>query len=235
MKVFLVALLLLGICFLSGLSIYDIQYTSNPGSGNTYPSPYVGKTVTLEGVVTAKGYNESGFFMSEPAGGPWRGIFIRDSHVSVNIGDKLIVRGVVGEYFGMTCLQDVNGIRIVDSNYPLPFANQVTSGQITTPDQAEAYECTLVRVQNATIVQSQGTGANFSLTDGSGPCLVRTTLPTDKARKYKTGDILASVTGIVCYSYGEYSINPRTVADMVIMVPVFHQNRSWGRIKSIYK
>jgi hypothetical protein len=52
---------------------------------------------------------------------------------------------------------------------------------------------------------------------------------------FKSGDVFASLTGIVCYAYGEYSINPRNRFDVSVMIPVFNQNRSWGRIKSIYK
>ena len=35
------------------IRIYDVQFTTINGVDNSYPSPYVGKEVSLEGVVTA--------------------------------------------------------------------------------------------------------------------------------------------------------------------------------------
>jgi len=235
MKGFLIVLLLCGIFSISAVSIFDIQYTTKPGSNNTYPSSYVGKTVTVEGIVTAINYSHGGFFISEPAGGPWRGIYIRTQSSSVKTGDKVILRGIVDEYFGMTCIQDVKAISVIDSNHPLPFANMVASGQITTPDQAEAYEGTLVKIQNATYVQNQSNSVRFSVNDGSGACLVSESFVLDKQAKYRSGEVFTSLTGIVCYAFGDYSINPRNRNDVTVMAPVFNQNRSWGKIKSIYK
>jgi hypothetical protein len=235
MKGIVLVLLLGGIVMLSGISIYDIQYTTNPGRDNTYPSKYAGKAVTVEGVVTAINFKPGGFFISEPAGGPWRGIFIKTGSYRVQIGDKVILQGNVDEYFGMTCIQDIKALTVRDTNQPVPFANQVTTGQITTPDQAEAYESTLVRVQNATFVQSRGNGLRFTINDGSGACGVRDNFDFEMNRKLKSGELFSTFKGVVCYAFGEYSINPRSSTDFLVMAPVFNQNRSWGRIKSIYK
>jgi len=235
MKGILTVLLLCGIFMLSGISIFDIQHTTKPGSNNTYPSSYVGKAVTVEGIVTAINYKHGGFFISEPAGGPWRGIYIRTNTSNVKIGDKIILKGNVDECFGMTCIQDIKAISVLDSNHPLPFANMVASGQITTPDQAEAYEGTLVKIQNSTYLQNQSNSIRFTVNDGSGACLISDNFMLEKAVKYKTGEVFSSLTGIVCYAFGEYSVNPRNKFDISVMAPVFNQNRSWGKIKSIYK
>lgn len=235
MKGVLTALLGLGVFLLSGISIFDIQYTTLPGSDNTYPSRYAGKTVTVEGVVTATNHRNGGFFISEPAGGPWRGIFVRTELSKIKTGDKIILKGTVAEYFGMTCLKDINNLKIIDSNYPLPLANQITTGQMTDPDQAEAYEGTLVKVQNATFMQNQSNNNRIAVNDGSGACLISGLLTNSQSRTYKSGDLFTAVSGIACYAYGEYSINPRLPGDIVISMPVFNQNRSWGRIKSIYR
>ncbi len=235
MKGVLTVLLLLGFMFLYSISIYEIQYTSNPGRDNTYPSRYVGKSVIIEGIVTAANYKSGGFFMSEPAGGPWRSIFVKANNTGVKPGDKIVLKGTVDEYFGMTVIQDVMSMSIKDSHHTIPFSNQVTSGQLTTPDQAEAYESTLVKVQNSTYIQNQVGSYKYTINDGSGPCIVADNFISEKIANYKTGQLFSSITGIVCYAFGEYSINPRNQADISVLVPVFNQNRSWGRIKSIYK
>lgn len=227
-------ILISGISLLGAVSIFEIQFTNDTGSDNTFPSPYLGKAVSVEGIVTATGYTKGGFFITEQTGGPWRSLYIRSENAGVRIGDRVVLKGVVDEYYGMTCLKDVKSIRILDSNYPLPFVNQVTTGQITTPDQAEAYECTLVKVRNATFIQNRGNGG-YTVSDGSGSCLIGNMLSSNSTQKSKANGMFSSLTGIVCYAFGEYSINPRNSLDTVIMVPVFNQNRSWGRIKSIYR
>lgn len=235
MKGILIGLLFSGVLMLSGISIYDIQYTVKPGSNNTYPSHYVGKTVTVEGIVTAVNYKHGGFFLSEPAGGPFRGIYVKINVSNVKTGDKVILKGNVDEYYGMTCITDIKALSVLDSNRPLPFANLVTSGQITTPDQAEAYEGTLVKIQNSTYLSNQSNSIRFSINDGSGACLVSDNFILEKAVKYISGEVFTAFNGIVCYAFGEYTVNPRNKFDITVMAPVFNQNRSWGKIKSIYK
>jgi hypothetical protein len=53
------------------VSIYDVQFTTQPGSDGTFPSRFVGKTLSLEGVVTATNYRNGGYFISENLNGPW--------------------------------------------------------------------------------------------------------------------------------------------------------------------
>ncbi|MBP9006961.1 MAG: hypothetical protein KBG06_03825, partial [Candidatus Syntrophosphaera sp.] len=66
-------------CIMAGAtSIYNIQYTNSRGADNSYPSPYLGKQVTVEGIVTAVNFNGEGYFLSEPVSGAWRGIYVLD-------------------------------------------------------------------------------------------------------------------------------------------------------------
>ena len=65
-------LLILG-TLLSDVTIYEIQYTTDP-SGD---SPYDGQMVTTTGIVTGTGFagfNDS-FFISMPEGGAWKGLY----------------------------------------------------------------------------------------------------------------------------------------------------------------
>jgi len=219
------------------ISIYDIQYTSVPGMDNTYPSPYLGKSVTVDGVVTASGYRSGGFFISEPTGGMWRSILVLDKGNNVEIGYRIQVTGIVGESFGMTCIQNIDRVRILEQGHPLPQPLNVTTGQLSRPIEAEAYEGALVRLVNATCSQSINTANRFSVSDGTGLCFILTASFSERSinLKPKVGDQFSSITGIVSYSFGEYSVSPRNRSDAIVMQPVFNHNRSWGRIKSIYK
>ena len=235
MKQVITLLMLFGIVSLMAVSIYQIQYTANPGRDNTYPSMYVGKIVTVEGIVTATNYAQGGFFISETAGGPWRGLYIDTNRSGIKIGDKIVTKGTVDETFGMTCLRNVKSISIIDSNHPLPYPNLITTGQITSAEQAEAYEGTFVKVQNSTCVQPAIAGGRLSINDGSGVCLVDNSVLSNKKSMYRSGEVFSAVLGVVVYSYGDYNIKTRSRNDLVVMAPVYNQNRSWGRIKSIYK
>lgn len=217
------------------LSIYDVQYTMSPGIDNTYPSLYVGKVVNLEGTVTAIGYRDGGFFISESTGGPYRGILILDRSSSVRSGDKIQVAGTVSETYGMTCLRDITKIRVLDSNHPLPYVPTITTGQISSPDEAEAYEGLMVKVQNTSCSSLRGGRGKFYVTDGSGQCPISITSFTGINFNPSVGTQFSSISGIVVYSYSEYSLNAISGSSISLAAPVYNQNRSWGKIKSIYK
>ncbi|MBN1948111.1 MAG: hypothetical protein JW784_00045, partial [Candidatus Cloacimonetes bacterium] len=90
---------------LAGLSavdvtIYEIQFTTSP-SGD---SPYAGQVVTTTGIVTGTGFAgySDNFFISEPTGGAWKGVYIYDADQNVDLGDEIEITGTVSEYFGLT-------------------------------------------------------------------------------------------------------------------------------------
>lgn len=233
----LLYLILLIAAQVAAISIYDIQYTVAPGIDNTFPSPYVGKTVSVEGIVTATVFGSGSFFINEAVNGPWRGIMISDRRYNPSIGDRVQITGVVRETFGMTCIQDIVSYNVIDSNVTLPQALSLTTGQLNRADEAEAYESVFVRVQGSTCSLINAGRNRFYVTDGTGQCQIKTAEFGDRSipLSIKVGDQFTSITGILAYSFGEYSLNPRNRSDIVIMQPVFNQNRSWGRIKSIYK
>jgi len=220
----------------SALSIYDIQYTNISGVDNSYPSPYVGREVTLEGIVTAPDFASGGYFISEPISGAWRGIHIADKRNRPSQGDKIQVRGRVSESFGMTCLQDISSFRMLDRNYGLPQALIVTTGQLSRADEAEAYEGVYVRVLGASVASAKSRAGRFNVTDGSGQWAVNTgSFAKRKALSPITGTQFSSIVGVVIFAFSEFSLNPVNASDTQVQQPLSTQNRSWGKIKSIYK
>ena len=87
--------------FLLGISIYDIQYTTDPGNG-TYPSPYEGQIVTTGGIVNAVDFNDGRFFITSSNGGEWNGVYVYDNDQNVAVGDSVIIEAEVYEYWGFT-------------------------------------------------------------------------------------------------------------------------------------
>ncbi|MDD4309667.1 MAG: hypothetical protein PHO32_04760 [Candidatus Cloacimonetes bacterium] len=236
--------ILLVLCLLASLSfgayaitIYNVQFTTLPGSDGTYPSRYVNKSVSLEGIVTATNYKSGGYFISEPLNGPWRGIFILDRDAKVKTGDRVSVSGIVSETFGMTCLTDLTQTKILGSANSLPQPILLTTGQLSRADEAEAYEGVYARLLNSTTSSSKNQRGKIIVTDGTGFCTVNTGFFGDRGftKQALSSAQYSSITGIVLFGYSEFSLGTIDASDVVIHQPTFIQNRSWGKIKSIYK
>lgn len=227
------------LCFISmvgALSIYDIQYTNNPGVDNSYPSAYVGREVVLDGVVTSSDYQNSGYFLSESLSGAWRGIFVSDKRNNPVPGSKVRIRGKVHESFGMTCIQNVDYFAVLDANAGMPQAIILTTGQLSRADEAEAYEGVYARLLNSSTASAKSKKGRFNVTDGSGQCSVITgSFAGSRSISPMVGTQFTSIVGIVVFSFSEFSINPVNNGDVQIQLPKSTQNRSWGKIKSIYK
>ncbi|MCK9271408.1 MAG: PKD domain-containing protein, partial [Bacteroidales bacterium] len=194
-------------------TIFDIQYTDIPGNDSTYPSPYVGQTVTVSGIVTAAGTavapNE--FYISSPEGGPWNGIFVFNADGEPEAGDEVVVSGNVDEYNGFTEIHSPS-ISILSHNNALPAPAITSSGQLTIPWSAEAWEGGLVQVQNLAATQLVNQYGEWYVDDGSGQCQIE-----DEYVYFEpfVGQNFSSITGVVEYGFGQYAINPRFVEDIV--------------------
>ena len=81
------------------LTIYDLQFNNTTqGSGNDcYPGDYNGQAVTVTGVVFAKGFSGDKYFICDPGGGAWHGIYIYDWQHSVSLGDLVQITGQATE------------------------------------------------------------------------------------------------------------------------------------------
>jgi len=235
MRSYIMAIILMIPLFLySGqTSIYDIQYTSNSGTDGTYPSPLRNQIVSTNGIVTATNYRNDGFYISEPEGGPWRGIYINDRNREVQVGDVVELTGEVVEHFGFTTIRNVRDLKVISSNNPLPVPTPVTTGELSI---SEAYEGVLVLITNAAVIGKNGEGDAWLINDGSGISrLGDGFLPvSDRRLSITTGESFSQITGIVDYRYGEYRVSPRIFSDLQRST-VGVTKPSWGRIKSYYR
>ena len=215
------SLILLVMCIsvsmLYGTTIYDIQYTTIAGGDGTYPSLLVGQSVTFTGIVTANGYYSSGnsnrFFVSDPAGGAWKGVFVFSYDYTVSVGDEVEVSGEVQEYFGLTEIGNLSDVTILSSGNPVPEAISVSTGDLMTPSTGEPYEGCLVKISDVTTTQGPSTYGEWYVDDGSGNCQIDDAIYTYE--NPTVGDSFTSITGAVDYSYDEYGVNPRDANDFV--------------------
>lgn len=229
-RIALVCVLLasLGLAF-AQLSCYDIQYTENPGNDGTYPSPYNGQTVTVTGIVTNNTYGTTSsfptstrFFISDPGGGPWSGLYIFIFGSGVQVGDLVTVTGPITEYYGFTELVYAAGatVQIISSNNPLPMPSLIQTSVLANPAvpaNAERWESVLCKVENVTITTAPNSYQEFYVTDGSGPGQVDNAcyLYGHSWTGMTVGRNFARIVGIVDYAFNLYGLNPRNDSDLI--------------------
>ena len=171
------------------MTIKDIQYTPNNGGYSAYD----GFTVSTTGIVTADTSDIPAFQFTSPGGsqssprrviiqdpaiqGGWSGIWINGLTTGVTDplvrGQKVMVRGEVEEYFGVTRINIAAGdVHVISSNNQLPPFQVLTPGDVADvkPDgdtTAEKWESVLVRFDNplsiSCIVASSSHGCNNTL------------------------------------------------------------------------
>jgi predicted extracellular nuclease len=229
MKNILLVVLLVMAVAMSATTIYDVQYTTDAGNDGTYPSSMAGQEVTVTGIVTAINADGDKFFISDPEGGAWKGIYVFDWSVSPQIGDMVEVTGTVTEYYGLTELSYCS-CNIISSGNVAPNPMIVTTGQLADGEQ---YEGVLIKVIEVEAVTASDQYGKFKINDGTGEAHVNDLF--DVYPEPEAGDVFSSITGMGHYDYGTYTIEPRTLADAVESTPVSNSGKSWGKIKSIYK
>ncbi|MCF7792997.1 MAG: PKD domain-containing protein [Candidatus Cloacimonetes bacterium] len=224
MKKIMFLLFLIFVSTAFATTIYDIQYTTDPGPDGTYPSPMDGQIVTVTGIVTGENYNQDNkFFMSDPGGGAWHGIYVYDYTAGPALGDEVEVTGTVSEYYGLTELGYCT-ITVLSSGNPVPDPLQVTTLDLVVPALAEPYEGCLVSVSNVVVTAEQNNYGEWYVDDGSGECQV------DDGFFYldsvtppiviTVGMEWMEIIGCLDYSYDEYGLNPRTPDDLIDTIPL---------------
>ncbi len=230
----IIFLSLLTLCTAENLSIIEIQKTIDPGVDYTYPSIHKGETVTTEGIVTSLGGSDNSvIYLSESQGGYWSGIAVDISGTgkSFTVRDKIKITGVVEERFGMTVVTNLSEAKLLSSHNRLPQPVSVTACEVA---KEEALESSFVRLRNNTVVSSAD--SRIIVKDGTGECSVRNSLVdfSSVSGKLKE-DLDVSISGIVTYSFGEFSVQPRFVTDITVQRMLNNSKNSWGRVKSLYR
>ncbi len=205
------------------LTCYDIQYTTESGTGNTYPSPYLNQTVTVQGIVTAEKYytrstaTNYGFMISDPQGGPWSGLFIFTNQHHPQLGDLVQVTGKIIEYYGFTKMSPVNSFQVISQGNPVPQPTLITTSDMATSATAEQWESVFVMVQNVTVSQVPNNYQEFYVNDGTGQAQIdNQCFPIGHSWSgIVFGQTWAEIRGVVDYSFDLYGINPRNNNDLI--------------------
>lgn len=195
------------------LSCYEVQ-------GQQPISPYQGQIVSVTGIVTVGGdeyYSSSQAYsvIQDADGGEWSGLALYDSDVQAFArGDSVVVTGTVQEYNGLTEISYITETEIVSSGHPVPAPQDLTTGELMTSADPEEWEGVLVRVMNLTVADDSLGYGQWSVTDGSGDCIVDDM--GDYTYDPSAGDSIQSIVGVCFYSFSEFKLEPRDDADIDI-------------------
>ena len=193
------------------ITVIQTDTVAGDTSGN-YPTNWVGRTVTITGIVSAnKDHFNYPFFFVQQGEVPFSGIQIWDPTATFSPadGDSVIIVGQITEYGGATeMLNLVYGTTVSQGHTVNPIL--VNTGDLNPGAgfTAEGYEGVLIMVDTAQVVDP-GTGDNFVIDDGTGGVTV--TNLDHFSYTPNAGDLL-NVTGILRY-VGQ--IYPRGDADVV--------------------
>lgn len=219
----------LSLGLMAQLSCYDIQFTDNPNGD----SPYKDQTVTVQGIVTANNRG-TGFYIGDAEGGPWSGLYVFHGNTSntVELGDEVVLTGLLVEYFNLTELTQVSAANILSSNNSIPITPLSTADMPNTGTAGEAYEGVMVRFNNVQIKSTIDSYGQFKIADDSGVlAMVDDVLFAPQASQIVVNQWWYQIQGVGDFhSVPKYKILPRSAEDMIKMDEV---SNSTIRIQSV--
>lgn len=193
------------------VTIYDIQ-------GQTTHSPMADQIedqngvqelgygeVSTSGVVTA---NFGTNYFIQDGEGPWNGLLVYDPSRNPQIGDSIIITGIVKEYWNVTEMTEISTYYHLANGKPLPETTVINTG-----DASEEYEGVLVKVISAECTDDDYYNNHFMWTvnDGSGPLLIHN---TNKYEFDPTEGAEYTVKGPLNWDFGEWKIELRYEDDV---------------------
>lgn len=204
-------------------TIYEIQFTTDPGADSTYPSPLLDSLVTVTGVVTGDhSVSYHHFYLQDiddpyGTGGAWNGVYVFDyGAYDPAQGDKLTVTGNISEYHGKTELEPITDPVLISSGNPLPDPVEVQTGEILFDSKvAEPYEGVLLKVSDVTVTDpAPDIFDNWHIDDGSGTAQVDA--PSEDQYTYvpQLGDHIEWVQGCLDYDYDQFEMELRSDDDI---------------------
>ncbi len=200
---------------ISAISIHEIQYTTNLGDYNTYPSNYAGEVIQTSGIVTGINYNNYGYFIAD-GDGAWNGIFVYDNDYLPAIGDSILITAEVYEYYGWTELKNIESLEIISSNNTLPNPALISTAEVSS----EQYESVLVQLSNVIVTQAYNDYSEFTVDDGSGEADVSTGFINFENHNLNVFDglIFNSISGLISSRNNSFKIHPRGFDDVSLIM-----------------
>ncbi len=211
------------VIWVDSLSLVDLGPAPEPPyhsiseiQGFTTSSPFVDSMVKTSGIVTAVFGNN--FFIEEYPGGLRKGLYVYRGTASspvVHVGDSLIVKGTVAEYFGNTQLKNIFGIEILESGHPLPDPIQLTPLDTITEDHEGVY----VMLTDAECIDDSLGYGEWEINYRFRSTTKDTFLHVDDMGVSYTPVVGGhySILGVITFTYGFFKIEPRDSQDITFL------------------
>jgi len=209
------------------LTISDVQYSP----WKVADSPFNNCMVSLTGIVTADTAAMAsylGLSAIQDASAPWSGIFLWGVSDQILRGDEVQVWGKVDDYnadyhykFDANTMILVDSVKVLSHGNAEPAPLSVSTEALPNiASDGEMYEGCLVEVSDVQV--SAINQYDWSLDDGSGPCLLDDDMASMGAwfDTLSVGTELSNVRGIYTYSFGTYKISVRNMADVGSVVGI---------------
>ncbi len=185
-----------------GVSIYDLQ--QNGFAEEEY--------VVLEGVIVTTYPCSDGFFVQEPEGGAYSGLYVYTYSDALDMlevvpGDIVTVGGVMSEWYGMTemTLANIADIQVTGAT-DAPAPEVIDISDLTDDATAEPWESVLI----------QTSGTVTSGADSYGEWAVDDVKVDDMcfAAEPGVGTPVNAIIGVIDYAWDNWRINPRMEEDL---------------------
>ncbi|NQV42640.1 MAG: lamin tail domain-containing protein, partial [Candidatus Marinimicrobia bacterium] len=193
---------------------YTILEIQTPDAGGD-SSQYMGELVETSGIITA--LTSYSFYMQNGTA-DYSGVYVYVSgDVSAYaLGDSVTVQGTVAEYNGLTQISSIYDVTVNASGLSVP-----TPIILITNTLSEGHEGMLVEIAGECTAVSVDAGNDrwaFKIDDGSGDALVDDQVFSDAENSAVLGSDY-NVIGPVNYYYGAFTVNPRSIDDIVEIIP----------------
>lgn len=169
-------------------------------------SPVLDSIVLTRGMVTAVFPDDSLYYI-QAGTGEWKGIEIRDGRAdSVAIGDSVACWGLVDEFYSKTRIDYT--MSFTQSTGHTPVSTQIAINAV-----GENYEGQLITIEKVISINDSLGNGEWLIMDQNGD-----TLMCDDRSGYTLpalGTKIASITGVLDYTYGDYKLQPRSQSDIV--------------------
>jgi hypothetical protein len=205
--------------------ITPIWYVQRPAVGSAYfdDSQLIGKEVTVSGIVTSASPAFAGPFFLRDATGPWNGLYIYWPGANFAVGDSITVAGYIDEYYGLTELSSIDYYFNFGSKlpvYPDTVANTVLMADSMASESYEACFINLDSMEVTTFVDAYGEWDVDDIAHSASVPIGDFAIQYGNyGYAYPGLGSIVNIQGCFRYDYGEYKLEPRDSADIVVLIP----------------
>ena len=179
--------------------------------------PFSGNQARIASSVVTAIYEDTGFYVTDPAHELWGGIYIyTDAAVTVSPGDEVEVDGEYQEYYHLSELGWPDITVLGSQPVPAPWTIADPADVANGGALAEAYESQLITVGPVTVVDSNPDDpSDYGEFAVDGNLRVGDQLWADLPEHPAVGTNYTSITGVLTYTFGNYKLLPRDADDLI--------------------